>query len=738
MQKIMNLNNLPYPANAPRNSAAYLRRIFAYTIIIIAHFRMLNSNCDAQPIVFVSRNPVPNGNIHYPASSMLPGIGPFSRFSVVGGRLLVREESGEVRVLVDSTMTFGRIRLVDVSDPCVFWDASRIVFSGIEHPDSNWRIYEIGAEGRNFRKITFTDRDIDLSQFGRAAYRFVKYDDIDPCYLPDGRICFASTRYPSLSLIGNHRTTNLYIINPDGTNLHRITTERNGAEEPTIDPLTGKIIFSRWWLNVDMPSDFTHNGITRDVELAAWKDVGNVWWSASIKPDGTGLALYAGDVFTRSGLHSYKPCILNDGKLLGIFIPPSSMSFSSSGAGIRWFAKGPGEPHHVIGADAGNLQTMNPALNLPPFAVDPVQLPDGSLLISYASQTDYGLYTVNLDGSGLQLLLDIPGKLELNAEVLLPRPVPPVIADVITYVSDELPPTADPNTYFKNGSVRFDCANIFTNGEVDQPIPDAPRITRNARIKLFLNFQRTDPNGRDTAILFLNEPIQYTGGFWIPSIPADVPVFDQVVDSRGKVLVGNNGQVAHLSGFSFGRPGTGTKCAGCHAGHSFIRVPENNYSAQFFNVSTSAVVTESSAMDWNGTVSTPGSKVVDRKARNESLSVNWIAAGSQNEFVTLKWEIPIDVQKFILYNVIPNLSNGTNIEVTDCEIFLYYQNSMVCHITSTGPLDVNGTTVKVPEMPTIDEAKVVVKSFTGTIGGRHVAALAEVETIAKISFYEIE
>jgi Tol biopolymer transport system component len=141
-------------------------------------------------------------------------------------------------------MIFGGIRLVDVSDPCVHWDGEKIVFAGIEHPDSSWRIFEIRSDGTNFRKLTFSDRNIPLNQFGPAAFKFIKYDDIDPCYLPDGRICFASTRYPSLSFYG-FRTTNLYIVNSDGTGLHRITTERNSAEEPSIDPSTGKIIFAR-------------------------------------------------------------------------------------------------------------------------------------------------------------------------------------------------------------------------------------------------------------------------------------------------------------------------------------------------------------------------------------------------------------------------------------------------------------------------------------------------------------
>src|SRR5206468_3123735 len=57
-----------------------------------------------------------------------------------------------------------------------------------------------------------------------------------------------STRYPGLAPGGRLRSTNLYVVNQDGSGLHRITTERFGADTPAIDPSTGRIVYSRWWL----------------------------------------------------------------------------------------------------------------------------------------------------------------------------------------------------------------------------------------------------------------------------------------------------------------------------------------------------------------------------------------------------------------------------------------------------------------------------------------------------------
>lgn len=703
-----------------------------------------SANAQTPDIVFVSRNITSNGNVYYPQSSLLPGMGSFSRFKVVGGKLLVRESNTNIRTLVDSTISFGGISLVDVADPCVHWDGLRIIFSGVEHRDSSWRIYEIRSDGTNFRKVTFSNRVMNLSQFGPIANKFVRYDDIDPCYLPDGRICFSSTRYPSLSEMGT-RTTNLYIMNSNLMNLHRITTERNSAEEPTIDLITGRIVYSRWWLNIDMPSHLTQNGLTRDSALALTKDVANIWQVASIRPDGDALDLFAGLAGFRLGLNNYKPSVTSDGKLLSVFVPHTPMFYTSGSPGIRWFDRKVNFENHIVGVNMRAMQlyvSSPPSIGtmVPPYATDPNQLPDGKIIYSFATQVenqDYAVYTINLNGSGSTLLFDVAGKMDLEPQPLVSRIVPPILPDLITDVSDELPPTIDPLTYFKNGGFRFDCVNMFTNGNVDVPMPDAPPITKFARIKFLLNFQRMDSLGRDTAILLDTREVQHAGQINFDLAPADVSMFEQVVDSANKVIIGSQNQTAHVIGLNFGRPGAGTKCVGCHAGHTTIFVPPTISEGQFFNTSTSAIVTQSSFVFINDSVQYPGKKVTDRKANNDTQTVNWIANGTNNEYVQLSWNVPIDFRYVKLYNIKKNLSNNTNIDVTDCELVLFYQNVEVYRLNSTGPITSSGTQINIPGIPKTDKLKVTVKTFTGLINGQSRAGLAEVETNARISYYDI-
>jgi hypothetical protein len=159
--------------------------------------------------------------------------------------------------------------------------------------------------------------------------------------------------------------------------------------------------------------------------------------------------------------------------------------------------------------------------------------------------------------------------------------------------------------------------------------------------------------------------------------------------------------------------------------------------ATFFNTSTSAAVTQSSFKFINDSLQYPGKMVVDRKARNDSLKVNWIAAGTSNEFVNLKWNIPLDVRRVTLYNIRPNASNNTNIQVTDCEIIFYYLGGETARINSTGPISTDGTTINISGTPKIDEIKVIVKNYTGLIAGENLAGLAEIETNARISYYDV-
>jgi hypothetical protein len=199
------------------------------------------------PVVFVSRQIPDQGSIYWNEPAGMPGVGPYSRFQPAApGKLLVREANGTIRTLIDGTYPApATFNLIDVNAPTISYDGQTIVFAGL--PAGNyttnatgnpgaWRIYTIQANGSGLRQVTTSDQRIDLAAQGLPA-GLAPYDDTDPVWLPDGRIVFASTRWPAYAQYSGVRTTNLYVVDPDGSNLHRITAERNGADRPLIDPL---------------------------------------------------------------------------------------------------------------------------------------------------------------------------------------------------------------------------------------------------------------------------------------------------------------------------------------------------------------------------------------------------------------------------------------------------------------------------------------------------------------------
>ncbi len=712
-----------------------LKKVF----IVLLLGLVLNSALPADyPIVFVSRNMMSGGNVLFPQATLIPGMGPFGRFAIVGGSLMIREANGNLITLIDSTKNFNGIKLVDVQQPSVSYDGNKIIFAGVESRDSQWRIYEIRKDGNSFKKITTSDRNISLDQFGPAASKFLTYDDIDPVYLPDGRIVFASTRYPTLSMKG-FPATNLFITDTLSSFIKRVTSERNGAEKPSIDPVGGRIIYSRWWQNVDRPSNLTQSHLTREDALAMTSDFGNVWQIASCITDADELKFYAGDPQKRITLNNYRGRVTSTGALLTVFTPDRSMTMTSGSPGIRITNKGLSYYTSLVGVDTATA-LYNPTSTYTyagPYATDPIELPDGRILFAYAISpinSDFGLYTYNLSSGSISPFFDIPGKLDLNPEVLSSRPIPPYRLGTDDYDTSHVPPTTDPNTFYQGGLFRFDCLNVFANAPVDMPIDDAPPIKKHAKFQFFLNFQRQDPNGLDYPILFREIDLDFDGKIAQGDMPSNVSMFEQIVDSNGKVLVNPKGNIAHVMGLNFGAQGSGTKCVGCHAGHTQISVSPSITEGGFTNLSTSATVTSSSTL--NNDVSYRGQNIVDRKAKNTSLNVNWIANGSDNQFVDLKWEIPIETRRLKLYNILENFITSTDIRVQDCEIYMYYKGSEAGHIYSTGPISSDGTLITLNPIVRMDRMKIIVKNFSGKIMNKSVAGLAEVEVNSRISYDE--
>ncbi|NQT14561.1 MAG: formylglycine-generating enzyme family protein, partial [Planctomycetes bacterium] len=110
------------------------------------------------------------------------------------------------------------------------FDADRLLFT---MPNGrSWQIHEMRVDGGGLRQVSREEEGAD---------------NFDACYLPDGRIVFASTA--SFTGVpcwhGKERACFLYSMNDDGAGVRQLCYDQDLDLHPAVLP-TGQVIFSRW------------------------------------------------------------------------------------------------------------------------------------------------------------------------------------------------------------------------------------------------------------------------------------------------------------------------------------------------------------------------------------------------------------------------------------------------------------------------------------------------------------
>jgi formylglycine-generating enzyme required for sulfatase activity len=120
-----------------------------------------------------------------------------------------------------------------IIDPVLHFDADRILFAKEGGAEKNWRLFEIGLDGSGLRQVT-PDDGADVGHF-------------DPCYLPDGRIIFASTAvYQGLPCeFGGREMVCLYLLDRRTGDIRQLTFEQDSDWCPTMLP-NGRVLYQRW------------------------------------------------------------------------------------------------------------------------------------------------------------------------------------------------------------------------------------------------------------------------------------------------------------------------------------------------------------------------------------------------------------------------------------------------------------------------------------------------------------
>lgn len=183
-------------------------------------------------IVFAERHPGRDPSQHYYANFGYACTSENEWLYGADGARLCRLDpgSGELRVLLEDPK--GGIR-----DPQVSYDGRKILFSYRAGGTHHFNLYEINADGTGLRQITRGD-----------------WDDVEPCYLPDGGIAFCSSRCKRYVLCWIAPVAVLFRCNTDGTGLRMLSSGAVTENTPSLLP-DGRVLYTRWeYVNRDAVS----------------------------------------------------------------------------------------------------------------------------------------------------------------------------------------------------------------------------------------------------------------------------------------------------------------------------------------------------------------------------------------------------------------------------------------------------------------------------------------------------
>lgn len=167
--------------------------------------------------------------IVYLARPHINGWHAYNTFGGIAGPAMVPDSQ-----LRSRNLRTGEDRLIlsdadgTIRNPCVHYDGQRILFSYRPGKTTYYNLYEIQADGTGLRQIT------------RGPYH-----DVEPCYLPDGGIAFASSRARRWVPCFITPVGLIYRCNADGGDMRMLTFNSDHDMRPQVLS-DGRIMFARW------------------------------------------------------------------------------------------------------------------------------------------------------------------------------------------------------------------------------------------------------------------------------------------------------------------------------------------------------------------------------------------------------------------------------------------------------------------------------------------------------------
>lgn len=409
---------------------------------------------------------------------------------------------------------------VFVGDLDLNFDGERLLFS---MPDEHrrWQIWETDIRGDGLRLLTpDDDRDID---------------NYDACYLPDGRIIYASTAcYLGIPCVfGSDMVANLCIVEPGGTGPRQLCFDQDHNWSPVVLN-SGRILYQRWEYT-DLPHSNSRLLFHMNPDGTAQMEYygSNSYWPNSIfyaRPVPGHPTMVAGIVTGHHGVRRKGELVLFD-PALG----------RREAEGVVQRIPGYGQPVEPIFRDRLVDDSW-------PKFLHPWPLSDKYFLVAAkpAPHMAWGIYLVDVFDNML-LLREEPGYALLQPIPLRPRPKPPVIPDRVDLSRD------DAQVYL---------SDLYVGGVLEGVPPGTIKALR-----LFTYTYSYRGMGGLLGVIGMDGPwdikrvlgtvpVSEDGSAYF-TVPANTPIAVQPLDERGMA-------VQQMRSWFTAMPGETLSCVGCH------------------------------------------------------------------------------------------------------------------------------------------------------------------------------
>ncbi|MEW6360105.1 MAG: hypothetical protein AB1696_27465 [Planctomycetota bacterium] len=428
-------------------------------------------------------------------------------------------KGGESRTLLDAPRGVAR-------DPEIHFDGRKIIFSMRRDAQDDYHIYEINTNGAGLRQLTH----------GPGV------SDIDPLYLPDGRIVFSSTREPKYCMCNRHIMCNLFRMSSDGSCIHQIGKSTLFEGHGFLMP-DGRVLYDRW------------EYVDRN-----FGDAQGLW---TCNPDGTNHVLYWGNNTKSPGAVIDARIIPGTHQIICVFTschdrPWGALAMVDNRLGMdgrppvirTW----PAEAIELVQAGWGTKGYLFDVFKkVQPKYEDPYPLSDKYFLCSRMTGKgeQMGIYLVDVFGN--ETLLHVEGPGCFDPMPIAPRPRPGVIPDRIDlalkegylYVHD---------VYIGTGMERVNLGAVKYLRVVEAP--EKRFWTRPGWIGQGQEAPAMNWDDFGNKRILGTAPVEPDGSAYF-ALPADKFVFFQLLDEDEMMIqTMRSGTIA--------RPGETTGCIGCH------------------------------------------------------------------------------------------------------------------------------------------------------------------------------